>query len=119
MAKYLDLYADQNSDFLANIVVTQNDGTVFDLTGYTAASQAKRSPFSLTAIPITTEIANPPDGTITLSISHDITATVFPAEYMYDVLITDPNGKKTKVYEGILTIDPGITGGAAITFLGE
>lgn len=119
MAQYLDLYVDQNTDFSQTLIVTNSDGTPTDLTGGSIASSLRRSNYSANSISFTTSIVDATQGSISLSLSHSVTATILPARYLYDVLFTDSSGNVHKIFYGILTVNPGVTGNTVLSFFGQ
>ena len=108
MAIYANLYADQGSSFEATINVTGANGTAADLTGYTAAAQARRTYTSPTAFTFTATVAVPSEGAVRISMTDTVTDTM-KGRYMYDVEITDSSGIVTRVIEGQYEVAPSIT----------
>lgn len=58
---------------------------------------------------ITSTITGNANGEITLSMTAANTANLTPGRSVFDLLITAPNGTKTRVIEGIIVISPGVT----------
>jgi hypothetical protein len=108
MAIKANLVIDQGTDFSAQIDVVDSDGTVFDLSDYTAAAQMRKNYASSAATTFTCE-GNGTDGQISLSLSSTITSTLEPGRYLYDVEITSSGNTITRVVEGIVTVTPGMT----------
>ena len=100
---------DQGSDFLINLPAVKNaDGTVVNLTHCQGVS-ARMSPSYFSSpdrqIPLTTTIVNPPTtGVISLALPSAITGDIRPSRYVYDCIMTDQSGFKTKIFEGLLTV---------------
>jgi hypothetical protein len=110
MAMTLDLYIDQGSDFSAVLpAVTTASGSVQDLTNHTVVSQMKRSYLTSSAVPLTATVTDASDGIITLSLASTDTIALAPYRYVYDVVITDQSSVSTKVFEGIMTVNPGVS----------
>lgn len=108
MAIKANLVIDQGASFTASIDLVDTGDNVYDLTGYTVASQMRKNYLSSAATTFTTS-HNDAGGKITLSLSANTTNTIEPGRYLYDVEITSGNGTKTRVVEGIITVTPGIT----------
>ncbi len=109
MAVYANINADQGTTFSASVIVTSANGVdAADLTGFTAAAQARRTYTSTTSYPFVAVINNPTTGTLTLSMTAAITDTM-KGRYMYDVEVTDASGNITRVIEGQFNVGPGIT----------
>ena len=112
MAAIANLRIDQGTTFSSNITLAGNDGAAWDLTGHTvAAKMAKGYESTKTRIAMTTAVANPATGIITLSLtSAQSGALDAPARYVYDVEVTrTSDGMITRVIEGIITIRPNVT----------
>ena len=72
-----------------------------DITGYGVSSYIRKHPDSLkTAAKFNANIINPQEGLIRVSLASTITSEIKPGRYVYDVLLTSPNGKKTIIIEG-------------------
>jgi len=113
MAAIANLRIDQGATFSSDVTVSDTDGEVFDLTGYTAsAKMAKGYTSTRTRTILTTSIASDPTtGVITLSLTADQTNQLdAPARYVYDVEITQTSDSTvTRVIEGIITVCPSVT----------
>lgn len=109
MAIYANLQADQGSDFFSVITVEGSDGNIFDLTGYTARGQVRKSYTSSTAYDLHAAILNPTNGLINISLSSTQTAAMRPGRYVYDVEIVDAQNVVTRVVEGQVEISPRVT----------
>jgi hypothetical protein len=108
MAIKANLVVDQGSSFSATIDVTNADGTVFNLTGYTVAAQMRKNYTSSVAVTFSAT-HNGSSGAITLSLLPATTATIEPGRYLYDVEIRSSGGSITRVVEGMVTVTPGMT----------
>ena len=81
-----------------------------DLTGYTGAGQIRKSYSSTTKVDFTVTVTNTLKGILTIALSNAQTNTMKSGRYVYDVEITKTaGGVKTRVVEGQLTINPGVT----------
>jgi hypothetical protein len=110
MAVYSDLSIDQGADFSAEIVVEDTTGTVADLTGFTGAGQIRKTYSSSTAVSFGVTVTNAGGGVITVTLTNTQTNAMKAGRYVYDVEITKTsNGEKTRVVEGQVTINPGVT----------
>lgn len=109
MAAYSEITIEQYSDFSTTINVEDVQGNVMNLTGYTAASQMRKSVYSSTATSFNAQISNISTGEITISLTSANTANLSPGRYMYDLMIYSPTNEKTRVVEGIAVVTPGVT----------
>ncbi len=86
------------------------DSEPFDLTGYQAKSQIKKSYYSTNAsAQFTITIPTPVNGVLSMSISAANTANISAGRYVYDVLIKNSSNNTTRVLEGIVNIVPQVT----------
>lgn len=108
MAIKANIVIDQGSDWETTIDVTDEYGEAINLTGYTGQAQMRRHYTSTTAYAFTVSV-NAIYGEVTLLISANTTDRITAGRYVYDLELTDPNGKKTRVIEGIATITPQVT----------
>lgn len=108
MATKANLSIDQGATFNTVITLTDNDGDVIDISGYTGAAQMRKHYTSSTSKSFTVDLGGV-NGTITLSMSANSTANIDPGRYLYDVELTDVSGTVSRVFEGIVTVNPNIT----------
>lgn len=109
MAALSNLYVDAGSTFSAIITVRNSDGTPMNLTGYTAASQIRKSYGSTTAYNFNASVYDVNLGKIRIQLSDEESGLIKPGRYLYDVKITSSIGEKLRVVEGIVLITPEIT----------
>ena len=110
MAVLSNLSIDQGSDFSAEIIVEDSNGDVANLTGFTGAGQIRKTYSSSTATNFVVTVSNPGAGLLTLTLSNAVTNAMKAGRFVYDVEITETaNGEKTRVVEGQVTINPGVT----------
>jgi len=110
MGAVANLYIDQGSTFSTTVFVKNDDESVFDLTGFTAAGQIRKSYSSSTAVDFTLEIANPASlGQINASLTPAQTSTLEEGRYVYDIEVTASGGTVTRVIEGLITVSPQVT----------
>lgn len=108
MAIKANLTMDQGSDFSAVIDLTDAAGNVYNLVGFTTAAQMRKNYASTTAYTFNAQTSGA-TGRISLTLDNTVTNDIEPGRYMYDVEITSGGGAKTRVVEGIVTVNPGIT----------
>ena len=80
-----------------------------NLASYTANSSMRKSFYSSTANNFTATITDNAAGEITLTMTASETASLKPGRYVYDLLITDDAGTKSRIVEGIVSVTPGST----------
>ena len=108
MATKANLIIDQGATFNTVITLTDTNGDPIDLTGYTGAAQMRKHYTSSTATAFSVGLGGA-NGTITLGLSANATSNVSAGRYLYDVEIVDLSGLVSRVFEGVVTVNPNIT----------
>lgn len=109
MAITAHLDIDQGSDFVAEFTLENDDETPVQLGGFSVYSQFRKNYRSTNAYNFQTAVTDPINGKISLSLSGSSSSNIKPGRYLYDVEIVSSDGAKTRVVEGIVTINPEIT----------
>lgn len=100
----------QGADFNIDFTVENDNGTPFNLTGYTVACQIKKHYTSSSSTAVTAAVLSPATaGSIQLSLGNAVTATMKAGRYVYDVVITSTSGIKSRVLEGTVSVLEGVT----------
>ena len=103
-----NLIVDQGTDFVFNVYLIDVNGNPFDLTGYTANAQIRRSYTANTFYNIdTTVLANA--GLIFLHMSPDTTSLLTETRYVYDLDLYSSSNNTSRIIEGIVNVNPGVT----------
>lgn len=89
--------------------VRDTAGLAVNLASYTANSSMRKSFYSSTANNFTATVTDNAAGEITLTMTAAETANLKPGRYVYDLLITDDSGTKSRIIEGIVSVTPGTT----------
>lgn len=108
MAAISNLYIDQGSTFSAIITIRGSDGNPLNLTGFTVASQMRKSYGSTTAYPFTASVFDATTGKVRLQLSASESSAMKPGRYLYDIEITS-GSNKTRVVEGLVLLTAEIT----------
>lgn len=106
MAFIANLYIEAGATFTREITYTNDDGTLFDLTDYTAELQVRETASSATATITKTPTISVPDGTISWTFSAAETSTLTADKYVYALELTKTDGTVIRLVEGNLTISP-------------
>jgi uncharacterized protein YegP (UPF0339 family) len=118
MAGTYSLYIDAGADFSIRFNVKNSDGTIVDLTGYSARMQVRRLHTSATVdLSLTSPVGGlsvgGSDGNVDIDITNAQTAAlcVNNAEsvYFYDLEVQSEGGQVTRVVEGKVIVKPQIT----------
>jgi tetrahydromethanopterin S-methyltransferase subunit H len=110
-AAYQEIYLDQGTTFNEQITLDDNNGVPFNLTGFSVASEARKSYYSANAdIVFVSTIVDANNGVIQLSANSAVTANVYSSKLVYDVIITQASsGNVTRVLEGVIYVSPSVT----------
>ena len=110
MATISNIFIDQDADFATTVTIEDANDSALDLTNYTAAASLRKSYKSSSSTSFTVAFVDPrTSGQITLSLTDVQTGALNEGRYVYDLVITDSGGEKTRVVEGIATIKPSVT----------
>ena len=110
MASISNIFIDQGATFSTTLTINDSTGSALDLTNYTAIAQIRKSPSSSTATSFTVAFVSPrSSGQITISLTDTQTTALEAGRYNYDVLITSGSSVKTRVVEGIATVNPAVS----------
>ena len=109
-AGYQELFLEQGTDFSTSINLDDVNGNPYNLTGFTAKSQMRKSYYSTsTTAEFTITINAPTTGVLIISLPSANTANVAAGRYVYDVAIKDSANTVTRVLEGIVNVLPRVT----------
>ena len=104
-----NLYIDQGATFSAIVQVFADDGSPFNLSGFTPAAQIRRNYATNTiASTFSANVLTASNGTITLSLTAGQTSDLKYGRYVYDVEISSGDIILRPV-EGIITVYPQVT----------
>jgi hypothetical protein len=109
-AAYQNLYLEAGSDFSASVLIDDVYQEIYDLTGYTAYSQLRKSYYSANATATFSTSIDVGTGIITMQLDAANTATIKPGRYVYDTIITDDVHQSTiRILEGVVDVSPRVT----------
>ena len=100
---------DSGEDFSQDFTLLESGGKLVDLTNYSAKGQIRKHADSSTAITFQIGFINRLQGKIELNIPRWTTSLLKPGRYVYDVMVTKPNGTKEMVLEGTALVRPGVS----------
>lgn len=110
MAAKANIIIDQGTDFSTTLTVTGDDGSVTDLTGYTANGHIRKHYTSSTATVFDVSFGTPrSDGQLTISIGRTTTENMEAGRYVYDVELTSSANTRSRLVEGVVTVTPQVT----------
>lgn len=99
---------EQHADFDREFQIKQNS-IVVDITGYSFAGSIRERHMSETSTDFTTSLSDAENGKFKLTLTDTQTGNLKPGDYVYDVVQTDDSGTKTRLLQGIATVEAGIT----------
>ena len=109
MAAVSNFYIDQGADFSTTLYLTDSNGDVLNLTDYTALGQVRKTYGSSTIAATFTLALTAATGQVTVTLTDVQTAALTSGRYVYDILITDSSGDKTRILEGHATVVPSVS----------
>ena len=110
MATISNIFIDQGADFSTTVTISDSSNSALDLTGYTALAQVRKTYESTTSTAFDATFASDrTTGQITISLTDTQTSALDYGRYVWDLLITDAVGSKTRVVEGIATVSPSVS----------
>ena len=110
MESISNIFIDHGATFRTTLTINDANGSALNLTGFTVIAQIRKSPSSSTSVSFTAAFASDrTTGQITISLTDTQTTAIEAGRYNYDVLITSAGGVKTRVVEGIATVNPSVS----------
>jgi hypothetical protein len=110
MATISNIFIDQGATFSTTVTIEDATSSALDLTNYTAIAQIRKTYQSATATDFTVTFdSDRTTGLITISLTDTQTSAFEEGRYVYDLVITDSGGTKTRVVEGIATVNPSVS----------
>jgi hypothetical protein len=110
LAEFVELFIEQGASFNTDVEVSDANGHPKDLTNYSVLSQIRKSYYSSTSFDFHIDITDPLFGVVEMGMSAELTTTIQPGRYVYDVVIKNNNtGEVTRIFEGVATVLPQVT----------
>ena len=106
-AAKVNLNIDQGATFYYFVNLTNSEGAVFNLTGYTGNAQLRPSYTSNTKVDMDVVVTGN-TGKVELIMNAATTALLTKDRYLYDVELNN-NGIITRILEGTVTVSPNVT----------
>ena len=111
MAVYVaNILINQGADFSQTYTLEDsNSNSAQNLTGYTVAAKISKHHASTNQTAFSATVSNAAAGEIKLILTDVQTAALAPGRQVYDILLTEPDGTKERVVEGMAIIRDGVT----------
>lgn len=108
-AAYQNLLIEQGTTYSTTITLDDAYGNNYNLVGYSANSQIRKSYYSSNATATFSTGINTGTSSITLNLSSTITSSMSPGRYVYDTIITDASNNITRILEGMIDVSPRVS----------
>ena len=111
MAAYVELQMEQGATFNNTVNLLDKDtNSYLDITGYTFKSQMKESPYSSNVIAtLVCSISNTANGGLTFGLDAANTSNISGGRYSFDLIAVDTYDTTTRLFEGLIFVDPRVT----------
>jgi len=105
-----NIVINQGSDFSQVFNLADPSNESIDLTDYVFTAQMRKHAGSSVSTNLNPTVVIPSsDGTVRITLTDVQTSALKPGRYVYDILITDPTGIKTRAVEGSAIVREGVT----------
>ena len=105
-----NIVINQGTDFSQVFNLADSSNDQIDLTGFTLSAQIRKHAGSSVSVDLNPTVVTPStQGGIRITLTDVQTSTLKPGRYVYDILITDTSGLKTRVVEGSAIVREGVT----------
>lgn len=108
MATKTNIIVDQGATFSVLLTIRNAQGQTYDLTGGNVTAYFKKSYTTSTGHAFDTTVVDPRAGTVLIQATDEQTSQFEPGRYVYDIMVTDSEGKRFRAIEGLLTVTPGV-----------
>lgn len=105
----LNFTIDQGSDNEISITIYSEDGVPLNLTGFGVQSYVRKHYTSTNYTPFDVVFVNRLIGEIALIMPKERSSSLKEGRYVYDIILLSPNNVKTRVVQGNILVNPGVT----------
>lgn len=106
--RVVNLSIEQGATFSSSFLLEDDvTNSVKNLSGYSATAKLAKHPASSNKTSFTTSIIVS-SGSVGIALTSGQTSALKPGRYVYDVLLTDGSGRKTRVVEGTAIVSAGV-----------
>ena len=98
----------QNADFTRSFQLKEAD-VIVDITGYTFEGKIKKNFNETDSTAFTSAITNASSGLWTMTLTDTQTTALAPGDQVYDIVMTDDSGTKTRLLQGKAYVSPGVS----------
>lgn len=108
MSAEYNITINKHSDFKRTFQIKEDD-VILDITDYTFAGSLRENYTESTSVDFVTAITDAGAGLFTISLTDVVTATMDPGTWVYDVVMTNTAGEKTRLFGGKAFVRQGAT----------
>lgn len=109
MAADYNITVNKKSDFKRSFQLKE-DNVIVDLTDYSVAGALKENYRATTSVAFAASVTDAAAGLFDISLTDTVTTDMDPGTWVYDIVLTDPSGIKTRLLEGRAFVKAGVTG---------
>ncbi len=111
MAVYVsNLVVNQGADFSQTFTLEDAlTNAAKNLTGHSVAAKMRKHHAASNSTSFTAAVSSASGGQVKISLTDTQTADLAPGRHVYDVLLTAPDGMKSRVVEGMVLVRDGVT----------
>jgi hypothetical protein len=117
MAITKNLSINQGSSFSESLNYVDNLGNPVNLTGFFLRGTLRESYYSISALGLTSDFVNAANGQISISLNSEETTFLDSKRYVYDVEAYLSGNTVIRLFEGIVTVNPGVSQRSRPTYL--
>ena len=104
MSTQANLYVDQGTDYVIDLVLTTNDRLSYPTESNSFYCSVKKLYSSVATANAEVSAVSSSNNVISLYMAPDATQDLDPGKYTYDILMVTDSGIKTKILEGLMFI---------------
>jgi len=104
-----DIIVYRDRDFTKVFVLKDSDGVVINLTGYSARAEIRPTKESTTLTVAFTSTVTPAEGKVALELTDTQALAIAAGKYWWDLVLTNPVGKRESYVEGSCSVKPTVT----------
>lgn len=101
----VNIVIEQGTDYQEVFTVNNPNGTPLDLTGHTGIAKIRKYPESTSSTSFNVGIVSSA-GQVVVSLANTTTSNLKSGRYYYDVIVISSSGKRTKVVDGMVLVNP-------------
>ena len=105
-SRKVNLFIEQGETYRYPITLRDTNGEDYDVSGFTATAEIRKSHISVNSVVFSTGLAN---GQLILSLTANQTTSMIPGRYIYNVHFTDYSNSVSIPISGIVTVTQGAT----------